>query len=256
MLVLYAHLLLPMKSDFLFGEIRAFIMHIIRNRNGYIRNLFNVMINKIKNKELRHMALPFDYLDSMAWSIVASAVLVGIAAIRLPFKASEDTVEDKGKHLRMGLAIALGASGLYLFITGLAISITWPFPASGGAYNILFGGAASLGGLVILATSVTLAINGSLKAVSYFAVVVGLYLVVDAYAMMNYGLTQAATRWLAASSYAAAALASFLSVPATHSDNKYLRWLFAVFAFLFALAWLAEASNFTWAHLAPPPPAA
>ena len=43
------------------------------------------------------MALPFDYLDSMAWSIVVSAVLVGIAAIRLPYKASEDTVEDKGK---------------------------------------------------------------------------------------------------------------------------------------------------------------
>jgi len=211
------------------------------------------MIKNIKT-EMINMALPFDYLDSMAWSIVASALLVGIAAIRLPYKASEDTVEDKGKPLRTGLAVALGASGLYLFITGVAISITWPFSASGGAYNILFGGAASLGGLVILATSAALAINGSLKAVSYFAVVVGLYLVVDAYAIMNYGLTRADTRWLAASSYAAAAVASFLSVPATHIDNKWLRWLFAVFAFLFALAWLAQAYNFTWGHLAPPPP--
>jgi uncharacterized membrane protein len=201
------------------------------------------------------MALPFDYLDSMAWSIVASAVLVGIAAIRLPFKASEDTVEDKGKHLRMGLAVALGATGFYLFITGLAISITWPFASSGGVYNILFGGAASLGGLVILATSVTLAINASLKAVSYFAVVVGLYLVVDAYAIMSYGLTRADGRLIAILAYGGAALASFLSVPATHSDNKYLRWLFAVFAFLFALAWLAQAGTFTWGHLAPPPPA-
>jgi uncharacterized membrane protein len=202
--------------------------------------------------EMVNLALPFDYLDSMAWSIVVSAVLVGIAAIRLPYKASEDSVEDKGKHMRIGLAVALGASGLYLFITGLSISFTWPFTSGAGAYNILFGGAASLGGLVILATSVTLALNGSLKAVSYFAVVVGLYLVVDAFAMMNYGLTNADTRWLAASSYAAAAVASFLSVPATHSDNKMLRWLFAVFAFLFALAWLADASNFTWSHLAPP----
>jgi len=201
-----------------------------------------------------YMALPFDYLDSMAWSIVVSAVLVGIAAIRLPYKASEDNVEDKGKGLRIGLATALGASGLYLFITGLAISFTWPFESSAGLYNILFGGAASLGGLIILATSVTLFLNGSLKAVSYFAFVVGLYIAVDAYAIMNYGLTRADTRWLAASSYAAAAVASFLSVPATHSDNKWLRWLFAVFAFLFALAWLAEAANFTWGHLKPPPP--
>ena len=155
----------------------------------------------------------------MAWSIVVSAVLVGIAAIRLPYKASEDTVEDRGKPLRKGLVIALGASGFYLFITGLAISITWPFAASAGAYNILFGGAASLGGLVILATAVTLAMNGSLKAVSYFAVVVGLYLAVDAYSIMSYGLTRADTRWLAVSSYAAAALASFLSVPATFGQQ-------------------------------------
>jgi uncharacterized membrane protein len=211
----------------------------------------------IKNINMEHeiMATPFDYLDSMAWDIVISAVLVGIAALRLPYKASSDSVEDRGKNLRLGLAAALGASGFYLFITGISISITWPFAASAGGYNILFGGAASLGGLVILATSITLAINGSLKAVSYFAVVVGLYLVVDAYSIMSYGLTRADTRWLAASSYAAAALASFLSVPATHSDNKYLRWLFAVFAFLFALAWLAQASTFTWGHLAPPPPA-
>lgn len=198
------------------------------------------------------MAMPFDYLDSMAWSIVVSAVLVGIAALRLPYNASEDAVEEKGRHLRIGLAAGLGATGLYLFITGAALGFTWPFALTGGVYNILFGGAAALGGLVILATAVTLFLNGSLKAVSYFAFIVGLYLAVDAFAIMNYGLTKADTRWLAASSYAAAAAASVLSVPATHSNNKALRWLFAVFAFLFALAWLAEAANFTWAHLAPP----
>ncbi len=200
------------------------------------------------------MALPFDYLDSMAWSIAVSAALVGIAAIRLPYKASEDSVEEKGKHLRIGLAVGLGASGLYLFITGLAISFTWPFTSTAGVYNILFGGAAALGGLVILATAITLLLNGSLKAISYFAFIVGLYIAVDAFAIMNYGLTRADTRWLAASAYGAAALASFLSVPATHSDNKWLRWLFAAFAFLFALAWLAQAANFTWGHLQPPPP--
>lgn len=202
------------------------------------------------------MVMPFDYLDSMAWSIVVSAVLVGVAAIRLPYNASEDAVEEKGKRLRIGLAIGLGASGLYLFITGLAISITWPFPISAGLYNVLFGGAASLGGLVIIATAITLLLNGSLKAVSYFAAVVGLYIAVDAFAIMSYGLTRADTRWVAISGYAAAAVASFLSVPATHSNSKMLRWLFAIFAFLFALAWLAQAANFTWGHLAPPPPAA
>jgi len=204
------------------------------------------------------MASPFDYLDSMAWDVVISAVLLGIAALRLPYKASSDSVEERGKNLRLGFAAAIGASGLYLFITGIAISITWPFgfpygaqftaPAyAGGQYNILFGGVAALGGLALLATSVALFFNASLSTVSYFAVVAGIYAVVDAYAMISAGLTKAPE--LSALGYLAFAAAAFLSVPATHSDNKWLRRLFAVFAFLFAIAWLYQAANFTLAHL-------
>lgn len=48
------------------------------------------------------LVLPFDYLDSMAWDIVVSAVLLGIAAIRLPYKASKDSVEEGGRNLRIG----------------------------------------------------------------------------------------------------------------------------------------------------------
>jgi len=199
------------------------------------------------------LALPFDYLDSMAWDIVVSAVLLGVAALRLPYKASSDSVEEGGKNLRIGFAAAIGASGLYLFITGMAISFTWPFSMSGGVYNILFGGVAALGGLVLLATSVALFLNAGLSAVSYFAVVVGLYSVVGAIAMVNYRLTTSPE--LSALGYLSFAAASLLSVPATHSDNKWLRWLFAVFAFLFAIAWLYQATNFTWRHLLPPPPA-
>jgi len=198
------------------------------------------------------VVLPFDYLDSMAWDIVVSAVLLGVAAIRLPYKASSDSVEAEGRNLRMGFAAAIGASGLYLFITGVAISFTWPYTVSGGVYNILFGGVAAFGGLVLLATSVALFLNAGLSAVSYFAVVAGLYAVVDAIAMVSYRLTR--TPELSALGYLSFAAASFLSVPATHSDNKWLRWLFAVFSFLFAIAWLYQAANFSWGHLKPPPP--
>jgi uncharacterized membrane protein len=199
-----------------------------------------------------NLALPFDYLDSMAWDIAISAVLIGIAALRLPYKASSDSVEEGDKKLRTGFAAAIGASGLYLFVTGIAIGFTWPFTASAGAYNILFGGIAALGGLALIATSIALFFNGGLSVVSYFAAVVGLYGVVDAYAILNYGLTRADTRMLAAMAYLSFSVAAFLSIPATHTDNKWLRRIFAVFAFLFALAWLAQALNFTWGHLAPP----
>jgi len=189
----------------------------------------------------------------MAWDIVISAVLLGVAALRLPYKASSGSVEEEDKNLRKGFAIALGASGWYLFITGMAISFTWPFATSGGVYNILFGGVAALGGLVLVATSGALFFNAGLSFVSYFAVVAGLYAVVDAVAMVNYRLTRSPE--LSALAYLSFAAVAFLSVPTTHTDNKWLRRLFAVFAFLFAIAWLYQAANFTWGHLQPPPPA-
>lgn len=196
------------------------------------------------------MVPPFDYLDSMMWSIVASGVLLGIAMLRLPYKASSDSVEAERKNLAIGLAISIGANGLYLFITGIAISLTWPYGAiSGGVYNVLFGGVAALGGLVLLAGSVALFLNRGFQAVSYFAVVLGFYLIVDAISILNYQLTKDPT--LSALLYLAPATATFLSVPATHIDNKWLRWLFAIFAFLFALAWLMFAAIVTFGHLEP-----
>jgi len=185
-----------------------------------------------------------NYLDSMAWDIAISATLLAIAAIKLPHQASSDSVEESGKNLRIGLALAIGASGFYLFITGLGINFLGPLPDK---YNILFGGIASFGGLLLLATSAALFLNVGLKRVSYIAVFAGLYAIVDAYAMVVARLTRSPE--LSALSYLSFAAAAFLSVPATHSDNKKLRWLFAVFAALFAIAWLYEAANFTLGHL-------
>lgn len=204
--------------------------------------------------EWADLVLPFDYLDSMAWDVAASAVLLGVLMLKLPYKASSGSVEAEGRNMRLGFAAAIGASGFYLFLTGVAISITWPFGAvSGGLYNVLFGGVAALGGLLLLAISIALFFNASLAVVSYFAVVVGLYAVVGAFAMVNYGLTKEPL--VSALGYLSFAVTAFLSVPATHSDNKWFRRLFALFAFLFALAWLVQAAEFTLGHLQPPPPA-
>jgi hypothetical protein len=54
--------------------------------------------------------LPFDYLDSMMWSIVASGIMLAVAAFRLPYNASSDTVDEQGKNLGRGLGMALGFS--------------------------------------------------------------------------------------------------------------------------------------------------
>lgn len=186
------------------------------------------------------------------WSIVAGAVLLGVGGLRLPYKASTGAVEKEGAGERVGFAIALGAVGFYLFVAGVFISFKWPFPYSGGVYNVLFGGSASLAGLVLLSASAALFLNNGLKAVSYFAAVLGLYLVVDAVSIITYGLTENPSQTTVY--YLAAAASTFLSVPAMHTDNKWLRWLFAGVAFLFALLWFYNAYNTTLGHLAPPPP--
>jgi putative membrane protein len=208
-------------------------------------------MNKVACLMVSLAAPPYDLLDSMMWSIVATAFLLGVAGLRLPIKAT-GLVDEHGKNVRVGLAIALGATGLYLFITGLLINVRWPFTPLGGVYNVLFGGSASLAGLVLLSASVALFLNVGLKEVSYFAVVLGVYLVVDAVSIIRYGLTS--TPPFSTAMYLAAAVVAFLSIPFTHTSNKWIRWLFTVAAFLFALFWLYEAANTTLGHLAPPLP--
>jgi len=198
------------------------------------------------------MVSAFDYLDSMMYSIAGSGVLLGVALLRLPYKASSDTFEEEGRNLRRGLAATVGLTGLYLFITGVGIGFQWPYATSAGAYNVLFGGSAAIGGLVLLSASAALFLNGGLKAVSYLAAVMGVYMIVDAIAILNYKLTSNPT--LSAILYLGVGVAGFASVPATHMDNRALRWLFAILAFLYAIGWLYFAANVTYGHLRPPPP--
>lgn len=199
------------------------------------------------------MAAPnFDYLDSMMWSIAASGIILGVAFLRLRYKASSDSFDEEQKNISTGLGIALGATAFYLFITGISISFTWPFGFSGGVYNILFGGVSTLGGLVLLSVSAALLLRKGLQACSYFALVVGIYLIVDAYSIFTYGLTSDPTK--STLLYLAPAAAMILSVPATHIQNKWARWVFAIFAFVFAIAWLYFGYTVTPSHLKPPPP--
>jgi uncharacterized membrane protein len=135
------------------------------------------------------MVLPQDFLDTMAWDVALSGVLLVVAAITLRYKSSIASIEEENRSLRMGFAAAVGLCGFYLFLSGITISFAWPFAISGGVYNVLFGGIATLGGLVLLTSAIVLFLNANLKPVSYFAAIAGLYAVVDAYAIVTYSLT-------------------------------------------------------------------
>jgi uncharacterized membrane protein len=195
------------------------------------------------------MVLAGDFLDTMAWDVVIGAVLLAIGSLILHYNFKEGRFEAE-KKLRLGFAIAGGASGLYLFITGLAISFIWPFAAlSSGVYNVLFGGIATIGGLLLLACSVAVFIDADLRPLTYFAFVAGLYALVDSYAIMHYSLTNSPI--VAALGYLGFAVPAIISVPVAHLSDKRWRYVFAVFAFLFAAVWLIEAATFTIAHLEP-----
>jgi uncharacterized membrane protein len=195
------------------------------------------------------MVPPLDFLDSMAWDVAISAVLLGVGALTLRHNSKEETIDDQARRVRMGLAAATGAAGFYLFITGAMISFMWPFDLASGVYNVLFGGIAALGGLVLLAGSIALYVNADLRPVAYFAAVVGVYGIIDAYAIMVHSLTR--EPFVSALAYLAFAAPAIMSVPATHFGDRRWRVIFAVFAFLFAATWLFEASSFTLAHLTP-----
>jgi len=188
----------------------------------------------------------FDYLDSMMWIIGASGIILGVAALRLRYKASTDSIDEEQKNMSKGLGVALGATGFYLFIASMGINFGWHF--SGGS-NILFGGVGALGGLVLLSVSAALYLGRGLQACSYFAGVLGLYLVSDAYSIWTYHLTSDPTKSTLV--YLAPAAALLLSVPAVHIESRWSRYVWAIFAFLFAGAWLYFAMTTTPSHLHP-----
>ena len=195
------------------------------------------------------MVLAFDFLDSMAWTVGASGILLAAGAILLRPSKQSATDGQKDRNLQLGFAAAIGACGFYLLVSGLAISFKWPFTISNGVYNVLFGGIATLGGMVLLAAVTAVLLKADLRPVTYFAAVAGLYSVIDAYAIYKYSLTS--SPFLAALGYLSFAAPAFLSVPAAQSKNKLWLWLFVLFALIFAAAWLYQAANFTLAHLQP-----
>ena len=188
----------------------------------------------------------YDFLDVMSWDVAVAAFLLAIGSLTLQYNSKERRIDDQNTDLRIGFAIATGASGFYLFVAGLAIDFLWPFAFSNGVYNVLFGGIAIMGGIILLAGSITLARNVDPRPVTYFAAIGGLYALVDAYGIMRYNLTSSPI--IATLGYLGFAASAILSVPAAQFADKRWRYLFAVFAFLFTAVWLIQAATFTLDH--------
>ncbi len=203
------------------------------------------------------MAAPTnDFLDGMMWALSAGGALIGIGALRLHIKQADDAVEEPDRPAAKGYSIMIGLIGIFLFITGLSISLLWPFNFGGGVYNVLFGGPAAVGGLLLIGTAAALILGNGLREISYAAAVTGIYLLVDGVAILKYTLTTAPTE--AALLYGGLGVASILSLPAFTLKAKAWKYLFAAVVLVSSIGWLIFAANASLSHLQPPtspPPA-
>lgn len=84
-------------------------------------------------------------------------------------------------------AAGFGAVGLLGLILGLAMVFTWPLP---GSYNIIFGEATTLFGLVFLAAALALGLGWDLRPVSVYAFFAGLYAILGGARIISLGLTK------------------------------------------------------------------
>ena len=185
----------------------------------------------------------------MIWSIGIASFSIGVLALKTNYNSSNGDIDPNSDH--RGAALLLLIIGVFLFVSGLAIGIMWPFPMSGGVYNVLFSGSSALGGIILIAISLTLLQRGSFKTLSIGAALFGIYLLVVAVAISSYHLTKEPE--FSALIFALLGVTAIYSAIPMHVPNKWLLRGFAFLAIITGILWIYFAAQVTLSHAAPPP---
>lgn len=90
---------------------------------------------------------------------------------------------ERGK----GLAAAFGGVGLLNLVLGLGITLTWPLP---GSYNILFGEATAMFGIVFLAAGIAIAREWDLYPITLIASIFGIYVLIAGWGIFSLNMTR------------------------------------------------------------------
>src|SRR5512140_833602 len=143
-------------------------------------------------------------------------------------------------------AAAFFGVGLVSLVTGLQISFTWPLP---GAYNIGYGDATTLFGVVFLATSIALFFGSSLLPVSiysFFAAIDALIVGIRIYTLQ---LTKEPL--ISAVGFILAGLAGLGVFPFLmwFRENKMVRYIGILLLLGCSLLWAITFYGALWGHL-------
>ena len=143
-------------------------------------------------------------------------------------------------------AAAFIMAGLLSLITGLHLSFTWPLP---GSYNIGYGEATTLFGVVFLATGLALSQGWNLMPVTIYAFFAGADAVIVGARILSLGLTKEPL--ISAVGFVLAGLGGLGAFPffMWFRDNKLVRWIAILVLLATAAIWSVTFYGSLWRHL-------
>jgi putative membrane protein len=144
-------------------------------------------------------------------------------------------------------AAAFFVTGGLSLITGLRLAFTWPLP---GSFNVGYGDATTLFGIVFLGTSIALSQGWDLLPVALYGFFAGMDAIIVGARILSLGLGQEPL--VAAVGFILAGLAGVCSFPFLRwfKDNKTIRWISIAVLLVTAAIWAVTFYAALWAHLA------
>jgi putative membrane protein len=144
-------------------------------------------------------------------------------------------------------AAAFFVTGLIGVITGLQISFNWPLP---GSFNVGYGDAATLFGVVFLGMSLSLWQGWSLIPMAIYSFFAGIDAILVG--LRLYSLKLGQEPFLAAVGFILAGLGGVAAFPFLQwfKDNKVIRWIAILVLLASAAIWAVTFYGALWAHMA------
>ena len=176
-----------------------------------------------------------DYLTLIMINLVAGTVLLAYYLWR--------GIDEKDQR---PYASAFFVTGLLGLITGLQLAFTWPLP---GSYNIAYGDATVLFGVVFLATGLSLWQGWNLLPVTIYAFFAGADAIIIGARILS--LQMGKEPLIAAVGFVLAGLVGVGSFPffMWFKGNKTVRWIGVLVLLAAAAVWAATFYPSIWGHL-------
>ncbi len=177
-----------------------------------------------------------DYLTLVMINLVAGSVLLAYYL----WKGIDET--DQRPY-----AAAFFVTGLVGIVTGLQLSFTWPLP---GSFNVAYGDADTLFGIVYLGTAIALWQGWDLIPISIYAFFAGIDAIIGG--LRLYSLNLGKEPLMAAFGFILAGLGGVCAFPFLQwfKENKAVRWIAIIVLLATAAIWAVTFYGALWAHMA------